>query len=128
MSSIFISRFIDVNLDTAMQRVETRHISTGTQKFFFLILKRLAATRIRVLFYSLFVLRLTGKPPDVAKWRVKALVLLCFCIQLYGFKSFFFEVSCLLFGLQIDYNDRPNAELIVKSKANADVLIRSISF
>ncbi|CAF2308781.1 unnamed protein product [Brassica napus] len=58
--------FIDVNLDTAMQRVEARHISTG-------------------------------KPPDVAKWR-------------------------------IDYNDRPNAELIVKSKTNADVLIRSISF
>lgn len=58
--------FIDVNLDTAMQRVEARHISTG-------------------------------KPPDVAKWRV-------------------------------DYNDRPNAELIVKSKTNADVLIRSVSF
>ncbi|XP_018439189.1 putative uridine kinase C227.14 [Raphanus sativus] len=58
--------FIDVNLDTAMQRVEARHISTG-------------------------------KPPDVAKWR-------------------------------IDYNDRPNAELIMKSKTNADVLIRSISF
>ncbi|KAL0800662.1 hypothetical protein Bca101_055837 [Brassica carinata] len=58
--------FIDVNLDTAMQRVESRHISTG-------------------------------KPPDVAKWR-------------------------------IDYNDRPNAELIMKSKTNADVLIRSISF
>ncbi|CAA7056140.1 unnamed protein product [Microthlaspi erraticum] len=58
--------FIDVNLDTAMQRVESRHISTG-------------------------------KPPDVAKWRV-------------------------------DYNDRPNAELIMKSKTNANVLIRSISF
>ncbi|VVA89782.1 unnamed protein product [Arabis nemorensis] len=58
--------FIDVNLDTAMQRVESRHISTG-------------------------------KPPDVAKWR-------------------------------IDYNDRPNAELIMKSKTNADVLIRSINF
>uniref|UniRef100_A0A1J3D2T5 Phosphoribulokinase/uridine kinase domain-containing protein n=1 Tax=Noccaea caerulescens TaxID=107243 RepID=A0A1J3D2T5_NOCCA len=58
--------FIDVNLDTAMQRVETRHISTG-------------------------------KPPDVAKWRV-------------------------------DYNDRPNAELIMKSKTNADLLIRSINF
>ncbi|XP_024008241.1 putative uridine kinase C227.14 isoform X2 [Eutrema salsugineum] len=57
--------FIDVNLDTAMQRVEARHISTG-------------------------------KPPDVAKWR-------------------------------IDYNDRPNAELIMKSKTNADVLIRSIN-
>ncbi|EOA38355.1 hypothetical protein CARUB_v10009873mg [Capsella rubella] len=58
--------FIDVNLDTAMQRVENRHI-------------------------------LTGKPPDVAKWRV-------------------------------DYNDRPNAELIIKSKSNADLLIRSINF
>ncbi|XP_021673335.2 putative uridine kinase C227.14 isoform X2 [Hevea brasiliensis] len=35
----------------------------------------------------------TGKPPDVAKWR-------------------------------IDYNDRPNAELIIKSKKNADLVIR----
>ncbi|KAG2260467.1 hypothetical protein Bca52824_079761 [Brassica carinata] len=56
--------FIDVNLDTAMQRVEARHISTG-------------------------------KPPDVAKWRV-------------------------------DYSG--GDELIVKSKTNADVLIRSVSF
>lgn len=39
----------------------------------------------------------TGKPPDVAKWRV-------------------------------DYNDRPNAELIIKSKKNADFVIRSIDF
>ncbi|CAN8306380.1 unnamed protein product [Cochlearia groenlandica] len=58
--------FIDVNLETAMERVESRHISTG-------------------------------KPQDVAKWR-------------------------------IDYNDRPNAELIIKSKTNADLLIRSINF
>ncbi|KAL5561797.1 hypothetical protein UlMin_031544 [Ulmus minor] len=39
----------------------------------------------------------TGKPPDVAKWR-------------------------------IDYNDRPNAELIMKSKKNADLVIKSIDF
>ncbi|CAA3003227.1 uridine kinase [Olea europaea subsp. europaea] len=39
----------------------------------------------------------TGKPPDVAKWR-------------------------------IDYNDRPNAELIIKSKKNADLLIKSVDF
>ncbi|KAL9258594.1 ATP-dependent kinase-like protein [Drosera capensis] len=37
----------------------------------------------------------TGKPPDVAKWRVA-------------------------------YNDRPNAEMIMKSKKNADLIIRSI--
>ncbi|XP_031267616.1 putative uridine kinase C227.14 isoform X1 [Pistacia vera] len=37
----------------------------------------------------------TGKPPDVAKWR-------------------------------IEYNDRPNAELIMKSKKNADLVIKSI--
>ncbi|CAM8881625.1 unnamed protein product [Rhodiola kirilowii] len=40
---------------------------------------------------------LTGKPPDVAKWRV-------------------------------EYNDRPNAELILKSKTNADLIIRSIDY
>ncbi|KAK6141609.1 hypothetical protein DH2020_024644 [Rehmannia glutinosa] len=37
----------------------------------------------------------TGKPPDVAKWR-------------------------------IDYNDRPNAELIIKSSKNADLIIKSV--
>ncbi|CAI0434272.1 unnamed protein product [Linum tenue] len=39
----------------------------------------------------------TGKPPDVAKWR-------------------------------IEYNDQPNAELILKSKTNADLVIRSVDF
>lgn len=39
----------------------------------------------------------TGKPPDVANWR-------------------------------IDYNDRPNAELTMKSKKNADLVIKSIDF
>ncbi|XP_051118732.1 putative uridine kinase C227.14 [Andrographis paniculata] len=39
----------------------------------------------------------TGKPPDVAKWR-------------------------------IDYNDRPNAELIMKSKNKADLIIKSVDF
>ncbi|KAL7113018.1 hypothetical protein ACP275_04G036800 [Erythranthe tilingii] len=39
----------------------------------------------------------TGKPPDVAKWR-------------------------------IDYNDRPNAELIIKSKQRADLIIKSVDF
>ncbi|XP_040962039.1 putative uridine kinase C227.14 isoform X8 [Gossypium hirsutum] len=64
---IFVSlQFIDVDLETAMQRVLKRHISTG-------------------------------KPPDVAQWR-------------------------------IDYNDRPNAEFIMKSKKNADLVIKSIDF
>jgi len=27
----------------------------------------------------------------------------------------------------VDYNDRPNAELIIKSKTNADLLIRSMN-
>ncbi|KAK6286403.1 hypothetical protein POUND7_012582 [Theobroma cacao] len=39
----------------------------------------------------------TGKPPDVAQWR-------------------------------IDYNDRPNAEIIMTSKKNADLVIRSVDF
>lgn len=30
--------------------------------------------------------------------------------------------------MQIDYNDRPNAELIIKSKKNADLLIKSVDF
>ncbi|KAL5792823.1 hypothetical protein ACOSP7_001417 [Xanthoceras sorbifolium] len=67
ISSMFDEKwFIDIDLETSMQRVLKRHISTG-------------------------------KPPDVAKWR-------------------------------IDYNDRPNAELIMQSKKNADLVIRSIDF
>ncbi|KAL8150290.1 hypothetical protein V2J09_020098 [Rumex salicifolius] len=58
--------FIEVDIDTSMQRVEKRHIQTG-------------------------------KTPEVAKWR-------------------------------IDYNDRPNAEMILKSKKNADLVIKSIDF
>ncbi|GMP44954.1 hypothetical protein CsSME_00013664 [Camellia sinensis var. sinensis] len=63
---VMLQVFIEVDIETAMQRVLKRHI-------------------------------LTGKPPDVAKWRIK-------------------------------YNDRPNAELIDKSKKNADLLIKSIDF
>ncbi|XP_077248809.1 P-loop containing nucleoside triphosphate hydrolases superfamily protein [Tasmannia lanceolata] len=67
ISSIFDEKwFIEVDIDTAMQRVVERHISTG-------------------------------KLPDIAKWRV-------------------------------DYNDRPNAELIVKSKKNSDLIIRSVDW
>lgn len=65
--SIFDEKwFIDINLDTSMQRVIRRHIATG-------------------------------KKHDVAKWRV-------------------------------DYNDRPNAELILKSKHKADLIIKSVDF
>ncbi|KAI8574477.1 hypothetical protein RHMOL_Rhmol01G0357100 [Rhododendron molle] len=65
ISSFFDEKwFIEVDIETAMQRVLKRHI-------------------------------LTGKPPDVAKWR-------------------------------IEHNDRPNAELIMKSKKNADLIIKSV--
>ncbi|XP_059433670.1 putative uridine kinase C227.14 [Corylus avellana] len=67
ISSVFDEKwFIEVDIDTSMQRVLNRHISTG-------------------------------KPPNVAKWR-------------------------------INYNDRPNAELINKSKKNADLVIKSVDF
>lgn len=67
VSSMFDEKwFIEVDIDTSMQRVVKRHVSTG-------------------------------KPPDIAKWR-------------------------------IEYNDRPNAELIIKSKKNADLVIRSVNF
>ncbi|KAG0481632.1 hypothetical protein HPP92_012490 [Vanilla planifolia] len=58
--------FIDIDLNTSMQRVLHRHIATG-------------------------------KENDVAKWRV-------------------------------DYNDRPNGELIMKSKQKADLIIKSVDF
>ncbi|KAJ0982407.1 hypothetical protein J5N97_010662 [Dioscorea zingiberensis] len=65
ISSLFNEKwFIDIDLDTSMQRVLKRHISTG-------------------------------KKPDVARWR-------------------------------IEYNDRPNAELIMQSKKNADLVIKSV--
>ncbi|KAH7661341.1 Uridine kinase protein [Dioscorea alata] len=67
IASIFNEKwFIDIDLDTSMQRVLRRHISTG-------------------------------KKPDAAKWR-------------------------------IEYNDRPNAELIMQSKKDADVVIKSVDF
>ncbi|KAF8401808.1 hypothetical protein HHK36_012754 [Tetracentron sinense] len=67
VTSIFDEKwFIEVDIDTSMQRVLQRHISTG-------------------------------KPPDIAKWR-------------------------------IEYNDRRNAELINKSKRNADLIIKSVDF
>uniref|UniRef100_A0A1D1YIV2 Putative uridine kinase C227.14 n=1 Tax=Anthurium amnicola TaxID=1678845 RepID=A0A1D1YIV2_9ARAE len=67
VSSIFDEKwFVDVDINTAMQRVIKRHISTG-------------------------------KTQDVAKWRV-------------------------------EYNDRPNAELIIKSKKNADLVIKSVDW
>ncbi|RVX20903.1 putative uridine kinase C227.14 [Vitis vinifera] len=67
VSSMFDEKwFIEVDIDTSMERVVKRHVSTG-------------------------------KPPDIAKWR-------------------------------IEYNDRPNAELIIKSKKNADLVIRSVNF
>ncbi|XP_058208970.1 putative uridine kinase C227.14 isoform X1 [Rhododendron vialii] len=65
ISSVFDEKwFIEVDIETTMQRVLKRHI-------------------------------LTGKPPDVAKWR-------------------------------IEHNDQPNAELIMKSKKNADLIIKSV--
>ncbi|XP_020688137.1 putative uridine kinase C227.14 [Dendrobium catenatum] len=65
--SIFDEKwFIDIDLDSSMERVLKRHIATG-------------------------------KEPGVAKWRV-------------------------------DYNDRPNAELIIKSKHKADLIIKSVNF
>ncbi|KAK9704933.1 hypothetical protein RND81_07G021000 [Saponaria officinalis] len=66
ISAVFDEKwFIDVDLDTSMERVLKRHMSKS------------------------------NRSPDEAKWR-------------------------------IDYNDRPNAELIMKSKKNADLVIKSI--
>ncbi|XP_047335035.1 putative uridine kinase C227.14 [Impatiens glandulifera] len=66
ISQVFDEKwFIDVDIETSMQRVFGRHIATG-------------------------------KPPNVAK-------------------------------LRIDYNDRPNAELIIKSKKHADLIIKSVN-
>ncbi|KAG5567503.1 hypothetical protein RHGRI_002899 [Rhododendron griersonianum] len=65
ISSVFDEKwFIEVDIETTMQRVLKRHISTG-------------------------------KPLDVAKWR-------------------------------IEHNDWPNAELIMESKKNADLIIKSV--
>ncbi|KAL9243027.1 hypothetical protein vseg_016967 [Gypsophila vaccaria] len=66
ISTLFDEKwFIDVDLNTSMDRVLKRHMSKS------------------------------NRSPDEAKWR-------------------------------IDYNDRPNAELIMKSKKNADLVIKSI--
>ncbi|KAG4393758.1 hypothetical protein GLYMA_03G158766v4 [Glycine max] len=64
--ALILPRYIDIDIDEAMQRVLKRHISTG-------------------------------KPPDIAKQRM-------------------------------ENNDSLNAELIMKSKKNADIIIESVDF
>ncbi|XP_057965118.1 uncharacterized protein LOC131155755 isoform X2 [Malania oleifera] len=108
ISCIFDEKwFIEVDIDKAMQRVLNRHISTG-------------------------------KPPDIAKWRVSSTVLYFIsCIEWCEFIKCslilpiwevmnFLRLHTLGSIVQIKYNDRPNAELINKSKKNADLVIRSI--
>lgn len=65
------SRFIEVDIDTAMQRVQKRHISTG---MYSLTLTSHICRKGKIESYGLLQLSvfmfITGKPPDVAKWRV----------------------------------------------------------
>nr|XP_010936181.1 putative uridine kinase C227.14 isoform X1 [Elaeis guineensis] len=85
--------FLDIDIDTAMQRVQKRHINTG----------QYSEQIVKAMFHSedhkclILLITLTGKEPHVAKRRV-------------------------------EYNDRPNAELIIKTKKNADLVIRSVDF
>lgn len=37
-------------------------------------------------------------------------------------------LCCASFHNQVEYNDRPNAELIMRTKKNADLVIRSLDF
>lgn len=87
--------------------------------------------------YDLMLCHLTGKPPDVAKWRVSFTSLSasnfsCFFFLwlLFSLHQSYFSVNSMLnyIHLQIEYNDQPNAELIIKSRKNADLVIRSIDF
>lgn len=83
------------------------------------------------------ILFIVGKTPDTAKWRVSSATSFCFC----PYSIFFFLILSYLvlevfvasilfiyfeFVVQVDYNDRPNAELIHKSKKNADLVIKSV--
>ncbi|XP_017697995.1 putative uridine kinase C227.14 isoform X2 [Phoenix dactylifera] len=85
--------FLDVDIDTAMQRVLKRHIYTG----------RYSEQFVKAMFHIedhkclILLITVPGKEPHVAKWRV-------------------------------EYNDHPNAELIMKTKTNADLVIRSVDF
>lgn len=66
------SRFIEVDIDTAMQRVLKRHISTG---MYSLTLTSYICGKGKIERYGLLQLSvfmfITGKPSDVAKWRVR---------------------------------------------------------
>ncbi|EPS62331.1 hypothetical protein M569_12459 [Genlisea aurea] len=68
----------------------------------------------------------TGKAPDAAKWRVtiRSRFLHTYNSTEAMPAAFKFDYAML----QIDYNDRPNAELIMKTKSNADLIIKSVDF
>lgn len=69
-------------------------------------------------FTNVNILLCIGKQPDVAKWRVS--------IQYVWTYASFIVLNCGQIMIQIDYNDRPNAELIMKSKKNADLIVKSV--
>lgn len=128
-----------MDIDTAMQRVLKRHILTGigSSLLFLLVTASTILPGKGKESYDLMLCHLTGKPPDVAKWRVSFTLLSasnfsCFFFLwlLFSLHQSYFSVNSMLnyIHLQIQYNDQPNAELIIKSKKNADLVIRSIDF
>ena len=76
LSAVFL-RFIDVDIDTERQMVLKRHISKGMGSFsVFTGYCSYSSTRERKeILVILIPSCLTGKPPDVSKWRVSLTLL-----------------------------------------------------
>lgn len=131
-----------------MERVLKRHISTGLcsfqikiQNWFYLKLHLILLSFVLIFSLHFFI----GKEPDVAAWRVRIFFLFRTIFQwpfslfpmLYMYQTslkhsqkivwLVFEfIAFAFFVIQIQYNDRPNAELIMHSKNKADLVIESI--
>lgn len=119
-------RFIEVDIDKSMQRVLKRHIATGIRSL--ILINYFWNRTYKDITFAFFHFCTVGKPPDVAKWRVSFILFwspnfqFFFCGLVHKFR---FQPKSIL---QIEYNDRPNAETIIESKKNADLIIKSIDF
>lgn len=101
----FFLRFIDVDIDTERQMVLKRHISKGMGSFsVFTGYCSYSSTRERKESLVILILCcLTGKPPDVSKWRVSLTLLsssnlVFFWIAGFSTSILFLDCKCVMWN------------------------------
>jgi hypothetical protein len=104
LSAVFL-RFIDVDIDTERQMVLKRHISKGMGSFsVFTGYCSYSSTRERKeILVILIPSCLTGKPPDVSKWRVSLTLLsssnlVFFWIAGFSTSILFLDCKCVMWN------------------------------